>query len=87
MNTMEPTFDFSATAAVFVGGGRIGRRVSMTYRRFATTAEAVRFAIELQSSKKLPLTVVETDEGRLGGAEIRSLYESADYPLPRGEPL
>lgn len=86
MNTMGPTFDFNAPADVFIGGGRIGRRVAMSYRRFATTAEAVRFAIELQSSKKLPLTVVEADEGRLGAAEIRSLYDSADYPLPRGKP-
>lgn len=31
-------------------------------------------------------TVVETDAARFGLAEIRILYERADYPLPRREP-
>jgi len=82
MNIME-NFNYDEPADLFVGGGRLSKRYPMAYRRFATGAEAVRFAMERQGSDKLSGTVVEVDETRFGGDEIRSLYESADYPLPR----
>ena len=76
-------FNYAQPADVFVGGGRLSKRYPMAYRRFPTGAEAIRFAIELQSSDKLVGTVVELDEARFGAAEIQQLYESTDYPLPR----
>ena len=82
MRVMEH-FDFHEPADVFIGGGRLGKRSWVAHRRFPSGAEAIRFAIELQSADKLAATVVEVEEVRLGAAEIRSLYESADYPLPR----
>ena len=82
MEFME-NFDFNAPADVFVGGGRINRRKAMSYRRFQTGAEAIRFAIELQAADKLVATVVEIDETRFAAEEIRTLYDSAEYPLPR----
>ena len=82
MNQMEQ-FNYNEPADVFVGGNRFSKRNAMAYRRFPTGAEAIRFAIELQSADKLVATVVEIDEVRFGAAEIRSLYDSVDYPLPR----
>ena len=76
-------FNFNRPADVFVGGGRLGKRSRMAYRRFSSGAEAIRFASELQSADRLTATVVEVDEVRFGAAEIRNLYASADYPLPR----
>lgn len=82
MQLME-NFNYREPPDVFVGGGRLSRRYPMAYRRFQTGAEAVRFVMELQSSDKLVGTVVECDDARFGAAEIRLLYESVDYPLPR----
>ena len=76
-------FNFKQPADLFVGGGRLNRRSPMVYRRFSSAAEAIRYAIELQSADKLATTVVEAEDARFGAAEIRSLYDSADYPLPR----
>jgi len=76
------TFDYSEPAEVFVGSSRFGKR-SLAYRRFSSGAEAVRFAIEQQSADKLVATVVEADDLRFVAEEIRALYDSAAYPLPR----
>jgi hypothetical protein len=76
-------FDFNAPAEVFAVTGRRERRHRMTYRRFQTGAEAIRHAMEVLSAEALGGTIVETDEERFGAAEIRTLYESSDYPLAR----
>jgi len=76
-------FDFKEPAELFVGGGRMSGRFPMFYRRFATGAEAIRYAIELQSSEKLMATVVEVDAARFDSAAIRCLYDCDAYPLPR----
>lgn len=53
------------------------------YKRFPSTAEAVRFAVEELSSAALRWTAIESDERRHEGDAIRTLYYSADYPLRR----
>ncbi len=55
----------------------------MTYRRFESGAEAVRFAIEELPSDVLFGTVLEVNEQRFDAAQIRKLYDSKDYPLQR----
>lgn len=76
-------FNFSAPAEIFAGKGRgVGRR-PMTYRRFSTGAEAVRYAIEALPAGILDGTVMEVDEARFSAGDIRRLYESPGYPLPR----
>ena len=82
MRYME-NFDYSEPADVFVGGDQMNKKYRIAYHRFETGAEAVRFAVELQSSTKLVATVLETDDGRFVAEEIRNLYHSEDYPLPR----
>ena len=78
-------FDYNEPADVFVASRRLSKRYPMAYHRFQTGAEAIRFVIEVLGADKLLATVVEGSEVRLAGAEIRSLYDSADYPLSRCE--
>ncbi len=80
---MMQNFNFAEPAEIFVGGGRLTSRFPMFYRRFATGAEAIRYAIEIQSADKLVATVVEADDVRFAAAEIRSLYDCEAYPLSR----
>ena len=78
-------FDYNEPADVFVASRRLSKRYPMAYHRFQTGAEAIRFVIEVLGADKLLATVVEGSKVRLAGAEIRSLYDSADYPLSRCE--
>jgi hypothetical protein len=57
----------------------------MGYRRFESVAEAVRFAIEEMPASLLRGSVLEVDETRLDGAQIRRLYDAQEYPLTRSE--
>jgi hypothetical protein len=76
-------FDFGAPADVFISIARWGKTRSMTFRRFQRGAEAIRHAVERQGAEKLAGTIIEVDDDRFGAAEIRRLYHSDDYPLPR----
>lgn len=76
-------FDFIAPAELYVAVGRGLRPRGVTYKRFATGAEAIRYAIETIGSDKLGATVVEAGDARWTADEIRQLYLRADYPLPR----
>lgn len=40
------TFDYAASAELFVPKGKPGARRTTSYRRFRTAAEAIRFAVE-----------------------------------------
>jgi hypothetical protein len=79
------TIDFNASAELFPSRSRTARR-PMNYRRFDTAAEAVRFAIEELPAALLLGAFLEVDEVRFGGDDIRRLYDSPDYPLPRATP-
>jgi hypothetical protein len=77
-----PTFNFDAPAEVFPSRGKRGRSL-VQYRRFETTAEAVRFTIEELPSALLGGTYLQVQDERFDSDEIRSLYERADFPLQR----
>lgn len=76
-------FDFSEPAELFGGGSWTGRPISISYRRFDTAAEAVRFAIENLDDRARLSCVLEANERRFNHAEIRKLYDRTDYPFKR----
>ncbi len=67
--------DLDAPAEMFVTQQRGMRRGRMTYRRFATAAEAIGFAMEELPPAMLAGTIVEVAEERLGHEAIRKLYK------------
>ena len=73
-------FDYNAPADLFPARSKTGRR-PVGYRRFATAAEAIRFAVEQMPFEFLDGTILEIENVRVDGAGIRVLYESVDYPL------
>jgi hypothetical protein len=75
-------FDYGAPAELYPSRIKKGRG-RITYKRFDTAAEALRFAIEEIPSAVLLGAYLEVDEARFGVQEIRFLYESAGYPLKR----
>ena len=75
--------DFSEPAELFGGRSWNRRPASLTYRRFDTAAEAIRYAVEVLFSAGQPACVLEVNEKRFNPIEIRKLYNSGDYPLPR----
>ena len=75
-------FDYGASAELFPSRGKKGR-CQITYKRFDTAAEAIRFAIEDISPSALLGAYIEVDEARFGIHEIQYLYENAAFPLKR----
>ena len=81
-DTAEP-FDYATDAELFSSKFSRRRRHPLTYRRFVSAAEAIRFAIEDLPAEFLVGTYLDVGESRLAGAEIRRLYASSHYPLAR----
>jgi len=76
-------FDYSGPAELYTANRRQAGRHSMTYRKFATAAKAIRYSIEELPGANLPGTILEVNEKRYHYKQIRRLYDSEAYPLPR----
>lgn len=76
-------FDYTAPAELFPSRGRGERGRSVSYKRFDTAADAIRFAIEDLEPILLSGAILEVDEERFDGVAIRNLYASDKYPLKR----
>ena len=75
-------FDYSATAELFPGKNT--RRSSRErYRRFSTAAEAVRYTIESLPAELVGGSVLEVEDRRFNGGQIRELYNAPACPLKR----
>jgi hypothetical protein len=76
-----PPFDYNAPAELFLAKRTKSSRENN--RRFATAAEAIRYAIEdLRTPKAFGVWLQVGDE-RFNRSEIQRLYEAADFPLSK----
>jgi hypothetical protein len=76
-------FDYCSPAELFTAKRKGGSRQRLGYRRFATAAEAIRFAVEeFPAMRALGAWMLVGDE-RFDSEEIHRLYQSDDYPLGR----
>ena len=75
-------FDYGSPAELFMAK-RTGGRQRLGYRRFATAAEAIRFAVEDIPAIRMMGAWLQVGDERFDSEEIRRLYERDDYPLRR----
>jgi hypothetical protein len=75
-------FDFNAAAELFLSRSKAAKS-RPKYKRFDTAAQAVGFVVEELPAAVLPGAYLLVEEARFGVEEIRYLYDSAAYPLPR----
>lgn len=76
-------FDYFAEAELFFVRRKNSRRKPAEYKRFAQASLAIRFVIEEIRPGLLVGATLEVDGARFDCDEIRRLYHSVDYPLPR----
>jgi hypothetical protein len=77
-----PSFNYDAPAELFPNR-RYAKSQRGRFQRFEQAAEAVRYVIEDLPAQWLNGTILEVDERRFEGAQIKALYDAASYPLPR----
>ena len=75
--------DYGIPAELFMGKRKGGARQPLRYRRFATAAEAIRFAVEELPAVRALGAWMQVGDQRFDGDDIQRLYESDGYPLQR----
>ena len=76
-------FNYAASAELFMPKRRSGARQPLSYRRFATAAEAIRFAVEELPGVRTLGAWMQVGEERFNSEDIQRLYESTSYPRRR----
>jgi hypothetical protein len=71
-------FDYSSPAELFLARRR-GRHTD--YRRFATAAEAIGYAVEDLRARRSISAWMQVGEDRFSKDEIHRLYDDGEYPL------
>lgn len=79
----EMTFDYGLPAELFMSKRKGGVRQRLGYRRFATAAEAIRFAVEDFPAIRTLNAWMQVGDERFDSDNIHRLYLSDDYPLRR----
>jgi len=77
------TFDYGLPAELFMAKRKGAARQRLGYRRFATAAEAIRFAVEDFPAIRTLGAWMQVGDERFDSEEIHRLYERDDYPLQR----
>ena len=77
------SFDYNASAELFLAKRTKSSREN--YRRFATAAEAIRYAVENLRTPRAFGAWLEVGDERFNSIEIQRLYEAADFPLRKPE--
>ncbi len=72
-------FDYSAPAELYPARNRRIKN-NVKYRRFESASDAIRFAVEELPNALFLGTYLESGDERIGHADIRGLYDSADFP-------
>ena len=75
--------DYSAAAEVYYMPMRRrgGARQRLSYRRFISAAEAIRFVVEDFPAAHTLSPWMQVGDNRFDGDAIRRFYDSSDYPL------
>ncbi len=76
-------FDYDIPAELFMAKRKGGARQPLHYRRFATAAEAIRFAVEDVPAERAAGAWLQVGDDRFNADDIQRLYDSPDYPLRR----
>ena len=79
-------FDYDTPAELFMAKRKGGARQPLGYRRFASAAEAIRFAIEESPAVRTLGAWMQVGDERYDSDEIQRLYENEGYPLRRRKP-
>ena len=78
MSRQGIAFDYSSPAELYLSRRR-GRHTD--YRRFATAAEAIHFAVEELRARRSISAWMQVGDERFNKDEINRLYDGGDYPL------
>jgi hypothetical protein len=76
-------FDYGLPAELFMAKHKGGVRSRLITRRFATAAEAIRFAVEDFPAIRALGAWMQVGNERFDGEDIHRLYESNHFPLRR----
>jgi hypothetical protein len=76
-------FDYGVPAELFMAKRKGGARSRFISRRFATAAEAIRFAVEDFPAIRTLGAWMQVGDKRFDGEDIHRLYESQHFPLGR----
>jgi len=76
-------FDYRSPAELFMAKRKGGLRQRLGYRRFATAAEAIRFAVEEFPAIRTLGAWMQVGDERFDSEDIHRLYERDEYPLRR----
>ena len=78
MSRQGIAFDYNSPAELYLSRPR-GRHTD--YRRFATAAEAIHYAVEELSTGGSLSAWMQVGDERFNKNEINRLYDDGDYPL------
>ena len=74
------TFDYAASAELYMPKRKPGARQALSYRRFTTATKAIRFAVEELPALHTLGAWMHVGKERFNGDDIRRLYEDTSYP-------
>ena len=76
-------FDYEMPGEFYSRKHQGTKPTGLTYQRFKTAAEAIRFAMEALPPAALNSSMLEIGGDRYRGKELRALYADPKYPLRR----
>ena len=78
--------DFHARAELYLGSDR-HTAIEQGARRFASAAQAIRFAFEEAAPVSLHGAMLKIGEATFAGDDLAALYRSEAFPLPRKQDM